>query len=134
MNLYSIAFTADAVFGGKINSEHEIILMAETPEIAVEEAKVWFTKNGAYTGSANPATLQPGTQPQIRNIRPTRLGSIVIYQEKVRDRKPWTPGQDYKEMTEQQFHSYIDRMPGDEYDRRCKEDAEFRKRADEVRA
>jgi hypothetical protein len=133
MNLYEVVFTADSAFGSKTQSEHQIILVAKTDKEAEAAAKDWFIQNGAYTSSANPVTLERRT-PQIRNTRSTLLSSITVYQGKLRDTKPMAHEvRDYREMTDQDFCNLIRSMPVAEFDRRCTTDAEFKKKADEVR-
>jgi hypothetical protein len=133
MNLYEVVFTADSAFGSKTQSEHQIILVAETDKEAEKAAEGWFIQNGAYTGSANPITLERRT-PQIRKTRSTILSAITVYQGKLRDIKPMAErAENYRQMTDQHFSNLIHSMPAAEFDRRCTEDPEFKKKADEVR-
>jgi hypothetical protein len=137
LNLYSGAFTADAIYGTKINPEHEIILTAETPDEALLFANEWFTKNGAYTGSANPVTAQAGIRPPIRNPRITQLESLVVYQERLRSRQLCGQNipklQDFRQMTDEELSSYVDQMPSEEFELKCA-DPDFKKRVEKLKS
>ncbi len=77
--VWRVTFRADVYFGARLESEHEIVLIADTDKVAESYARWYFQHHGKWSRGANLHGNEILSEPRISNLRVEEIQKLVVY-------------------------------------------------------